>query len=158
HGYRSVLGQGGNPFATAVLRLLPSEGIAVAALANTGSSLPWKAVDEVLSTLLPSYRDKRAKDMGGDKPRPPDAPRPAVLTGDWKGKIQTDRGDHEFTLSIPASGAPHARIGSQLETLLNNARFSGSRLSGRMLGGSDTGELNGVLKFYLTLEGDLLYG
>jgi CubicO group peptidase (beta-lactamase class C family) len=170
YGYRSVLGQGGNSFATAVLRLLPSEGIVVAALANTDSSLPWKAVDEVLSTLLPSYREKRARNTGSEKPRRPDAPLPAALTGTWTGKIQTYQGDPPLTFSIAASGDVHARLGSQLETLLNNARFSDiveipgndrGQLTGRMSGDLGTDDLKGPrydLSFYLTLEGELLYG
>jgi CubicO group peptidase (beta-lactamase class C family) len=170
YGYRSVLGQGGNSFATAVLRLIPSEGIVVAALANTGSSLPWKVMDEVLCTLLPSYREKRARDTGSEKPRRPDAPLPAALTGTWTGKIQTYQGNLPLTFSISASGDVHARLGSQLETLLNNARFSdivevpGSdrgQLTGRMSGDLGTDDLKGSrydLAFYLTLEGELLYG
>jgi hypothetical protein len=34
------------------------------ALANTGTTLPGDFIHEVLSILLPSYREKRAKDTG----------------------------------------------------------------------------------------------
>jgi CubicO group peptidase (beta-lactamase class C family) len=170
HGFRSVLGQGGNPFATAVLRLIPSEGLVVAVLANTGSSLPWKVMDEVLSTLLPSYRERQVRDAGREMPRRPDAPLPAALTGEWTGKIQTYQGSLPLTLSIAASGDIHARLGSQLETVLNNAHFSEiveipahdrGQLIGVMWGDLGTDDLKGTrydLKFYLTLEGEALYG
>jgi hypothetical protein len=142
----------------------------VAVLANTGSSLPWKVMDEILSTLLPSYRDKRARDTGTEKPPRPNPPLPAALTGGWTGKIQTYQGDLPLTFSIAASGDVHARLGSQLETLFDDARFSDiveipgndrGQLSGRMSGDLGTDDLKGQrydLKFYLTLEGETLYG
>jgi CubicO group peptidase (beta-lactamase class C family) len=169
HGYRSVLGQGGNSFATVVLRLIPSEGIVVAVLSNTGSSLPWKVTDAVLDTLLPAYREKRAQDAADEKPRRPEAPLPAALTGEWSGEIRTYQGALPLTFSIAASGV-RARLGSQPETMLSHPRFSvvdeipahdRSQLSGAMPGNLGTDDMRGTrydLKFYLTLEGDALYG
>jgi len=177
YGYRSVLGQGGTSAAMAYLRLIPSERIAVAVLSNTGSSLPDAIMHAVLSELLPSYRERRARAIAGEKSNPTKtkvpaqkAELPASLTGEWTGKIHTYQGDLPLTFSIAASADVHARLGSQLETVLNNARFSEieeipahdrGQLSGRMSGDLGTDDLKGVrydLKFYLTLEGEALYG
>jgi CubicO group peptidase (beta-lactamase class C family) len=56
-GYRCVFVAGGNSFASATLKLIPSEGIVVAVLVNTAAGLPGAIVDEVLSVLLPPYRE-----------------------------------------------------------------------------------------------------
>ena len=58
-GFRSLRGQGGTDDAWAALQLIPSEGIAVVILANTGDDFPSKLMDEILSVLLPSYRQRR---------------------------------------------------------------------------------------------------
>jgi len=158
YGYRSVLGEGGWSGAAATLRLIPSEGIAVAVLANRGAALTETVADQILSTLLPSYGERQAKDSGRQKPRPPDPPLPAALTGKWTGRVQTYQGSHDLTLSFVAPGDVHVRLGSQLETLLSGVRYDGRELSGRMSGDPGTGELNGDVKLSLALEGGLLYG
>jgi hypothetical protein len=47
-----------------------------------------------------------------------------ALTGEWTGKVQTYQGSLPLKFSIAASGDVHARLGSQLETVLNNASVS----------------------------------
>jgi CubicO group peptidase (beta-lactamase class C family) len=163
YGYRSALAQGGTDDASAWLRLIPSEGIAVVVLVNTGTSRAGEIVDEALSALLPAYREKRERAAGGEPPRRPSAaPLPPSLVGKWAGRIQTYRGDVPLTFSIAESGDVHARLGSQLETLLNNARFNGQRLTGRMMGNLGTDEDTGPgpydLDVYLYLRGEAFNG
>jgi CubicO group peptidase (beta-lactamase class C family) len=152
-GYRSVMGQGGTDDASATLQLIPSEEIAVVVLANTGTTLPSAVVNEVLSTLLPPYRERRAK---AEPAKPPEGPKnnlpsPALI-GAWTGMIRTYRGNIPLTFSISSSGEVQAKLGSQLRTLLNNARFSKESLTGLMSGDLGTVEDTGVDPYDLDFE------
>jgi CubicO group peptidase (beta-lactamase class C family) len=167
YGYRGVLGQGGTGNTIAYLQLIPSEGIVVAVLANIGCSLAGEVVKEVLSVLLPPYREKRARAAASEtSSRPkadlPSSPAnlPASLTGTWTGSVQTYQGKRPLTLSIAESGDVHAKLGSQLGTLLDNARFKNGRLTGRMSGdlGDDAIRPPYELHFYLDLRGEVLNG
>jgi CubicO group peptidase (beta-lactamase class C family) len=162
-GYRGVLGQGGTDDAQAWLRLIPSEEIVVAALSNTGDPLPNTVIQEALSVLLPPFRERRAK-AGADKPperTEVNLPAPS-LTGEWVGVVKTYRGDVPLALSVASDGDVHAKLGSQLTTLLNDAQFSEKGLSGRISGelgiAEDIGPPPNVLHFYLDLRGETLYG
>jgi CubicO group peptidase (beta-lactamase class C family) len=58
--YRSVFAAGGTNDSSAILQIIPSEGIAVAVISNTGTTLPSTIAEEVFSELLPSFRGRRA--------------------------------------------------------------------------------------------------
>src|SRR4030095_6792645 len=88
YGYRGALGQGGTNDASASLQLIPSEGIVVVALANTGTTLPGDFIHEVLSILLPPYRERRAKDSGKKQQNEKASPSPSMV-GTWTGLIKT---------------------------------------------------------------------
>ena len=153
YGYRGVLGQGGTDDGSASLQLIPSEGIAVIVLANTGTPLPGAVVDEVLSTLLPTYRANRAK-ASAEKQQPSakdNLPSPAFV-GNWTGIIKTYRGNIPLTFSIAASGEVQAKVGSQLRTLLNNPRFENEVMSGMMSGSLGTVEDTGADPYDLQFE------
>jgi len=162
YGYRGILAQGGTDAAQAWLQLIPSEDIVVVALANNGMMGPG-VVREILSALLPTYRENRAKAKAEQKPETSrEASRPGVLAGTWKGIIKTYREDIPLTFSIADSGDVHAKLGSQLTTLLNDARFNNQRLRGRMSGDLGIQEEVGTepyhLDFYLYLRDDGLKG
>src|SRR6185437_467613 len=55
YGYRGVLAQGGTDITQAWLQLVPSEGIAVAALSNTGSADVQRIINDSLAVLLPRF-------------------------------------------------------------------------------------------------------
>lgn len=161
-GYRGLLAQGGTDAAQAWLQLIPSEDLVVVALANNGM-MGSGVVHEIVSALLPTYREKRAK--ADEKKTPPntsETPLPSALTGTWKGIIKTYREDIPLTFSIADSGDVHAKLGSQLTTLLSDARFDKQRLRGRMLGDlgveEDTGPERYHLDFYLYLRDEELKG
>jgi len=161
-GYRSILAQGGTDAAQAWLRLIPSEEIVAVALANHGM-MSSAMVDEVVSALLPKYGELRAQaDQKKSSPASQSAPPPATFVGTWKGIIKTYREDIPLTFSITESGDVHARLGSQLTTLLNDAKFDQQRLRGRMLGDLGIEEGSGQeryhLQFYLDLRGGALKG
>ena len=68
YGYRVVFGAGGTTDSSAYLYAVPSEGIVVAVLSNTGTLLPGKVVEEVLSEMLPRFREQREKAAESAKP------------------------------------------------------------------------------------------
>ncbi|HMG75426.1 MAG TPA: serine hydrolase domain-containing protein [Pyrinomonadaceae bacterium] len=171
HGFRSVRGQGGTDDAWAALQLIPSAGIAVVILANTGTDFPSKLSDEILSVLLPSYRQSAAiADNNSPTQRPPVGPEPS-LTGNWVGRIQTYKGNVPLVFSIAQSGDVQAKLGSALAVPLKNAQF-GSRFGKQLLAGrlaastlgtdEDTGPEPYDLDFELYLadqkQGQKLYG
>jgi hypothetical protein len=163
YGYRSVLGQGGTNDASASLQLIPTEGIVVVALANTGTTLPGDVIHEVLSTLLPTYREKRAEDLGKTpkQPQPPAAPSNSMV-GNWKGFIRTYRGNLPLALSISPLGEVQATLGSQPATAFKNPRFENERLTGITAGALNTDDDTGPdpydLDFELYLRGHELNG
>jgi CubicO group peptidase (beta-lactamase class C family) len=162
-GYRSVLGQGGTDDSSAWLQMIPSENLAVIVLANKGDSLPETIVPEVLSVLLPSFRQKRAAAKNPEKPpdKIPEPPPPA-LVGNWAGIIRTPKRELPLTFSISTTGDVQAKLGSELNTLLNHARFTSPRLTGVMAGNlgmdEDTGGEPYDLRFELYVRGNTLYG
>lgn len=134
YGYRGALAQGGTNDASASLQLIPSEGIVVVALANTGTTLPGDFIHEVLSSLLPLYRERRAKDLAKTKQQSPKpTPSPAMI-GNWKGLIKTYNGDIPLGFSISESGEVKAQLAGEAPTLLSNVGFDKGRLFGRMTG------------------------
>jgi CubicO group peptidase (beta-lactamase class C family) len=162
-GYRAILAHGGTNADQALLQLIPSEEIVVVVLANNGMLSPLAVVHEILSALLPTYQEKRAKVDEKKKPQnTKETPLPRALTGTWKGVIKTYREDIPLIFSIDDSGDVHAKLGSQLTTLLNDAKFDKQRLRGRMLGNlgveEDTGQERYHLEFYLYLRDGALKG
>jgi hypothetical protein len=133
-GFRSVLAQGGTDTAQAWLRLIPSEGIAVALLCNSGNSSVQAVVDEILSTLLPLYAEKLAQAAAvTEAPKP--AQRPSQpFVGSWKGAIKTFRGDIPLTFSIAESGEVQVQLRSQAVTVLDKPKFNEKRLFGTISG------------------------
>jgi CubicO group peptidase (beta-lactamase class C family) len=163
YGYRSVLGQGGTNDASASLQLIPTEGLVVVALANTGTTLPGDVIHEVLSTLLPSYREKRAEALGKEQKQPPAATVPSKsMVGNWTGFIRTYRGKLPLALLISPLGDVQGTLGSQPATPLKNQRFEKERLTGIMGGELSTAEDTGSdpydLDFELYLRGHELNG
>ena len=166
-GFRSLRGQGGTDDAWAALQIIPSEGIAVVILSNTGDNFPSKLTDEILSVVLPSYRENGAIANSSPAAQPPPATPAPFPPGNWVGRIQTYKGELPLTFSIAESGEVQARIGSAPATLLKNSRF-GSRfgkqfLDGRLLAGDletreDTGPDAYDLDFELYRQDQKLYG
>jgi CubicO group peptidase (beta-lactamase class C family) len=160
YGYRGALAQGGTNDGSASLQLIPSEGIVVVALANTGTTLPGDFIHEVLSTLLPKYRERRAKDLPRTA-QPSPKPTPAMV-GNWDGLIRTFSGDVPLSFSISESGEIGARLGNETPTLVSNVSFEKVSLFGRMSGKlpieQDAGSDPYDLDFELYLRGLALNG
>jgi CubicO group peptidase (beta-lactamase class C family) len=163
--YRVSHGGGMGGVATKLL-LLPREGIAVAALANTGCQLPYKIEGDILSVLLPGYAARLAERQAkktGEAANVPASEFQAVpeLLGNWRGVVQTYKGTLPMELSFKPSGDIHARLKDQLWALLNDARLMDGRLSGKMLGNIGTEDANRRpydLHLDLKLRGNVLNG
>jgi hypothetical protein len=156
---------GGMGGTVAQLVLVPREGIAVAAMANSFCSLPHSIDRDILPVLLPGCADKLPKEE--NKPAVPAAGVQTIpeLLGDWCGTVHTYQKDLPLTLSFKASGDIHAKLGEQLTTLVNDAKFVNGWLTGRMAGNIETGDANRRphhpyhhLALDLKLRGDVLNG
>jgi CubicO group peptidase (beta-lactamase class C family) len=163
HGLRSVLSQGGTDADQAWLRLVPSERIALVVLSNAGhGGVAQAVVDKLFATLLPSSAEERSKPDTLPQPSTSDNKLPATLLGEWKGFIRTYRGEIPLAFSIKESGDVHVKLGSQLETVLNNARFKDGKLRGASSGDlgvdDDVGSARYDLDFALFLRDGKLQG
>ena len=157
-GYHLVSHSGGMGGVATSLRLIPSEKLAAVVLCNGGDRLPHSISDEILATLLPKWKVDRT---------PPQVPPttafqpPPELIGTWTGTLCTYKGELPLTLRVLESGDVHARLGSQLKTLLNDVRWQDGYLSGRMTGEIGTEDANRrpyLLNLTLKLRGAALNG
>jgi CubicO group peptidase (beta-lactamase class C family) len=161
-GFRSVLSQGGTEAAQAWLRMIPSEGIAVVLLCNSGNASVSSIVDDIISTLLPEYGEQRARPVPAtDTPKAVALPSQAHV-GTWKGIVKTYRGDIPLRFFIPESGDVQVTLGSQPATPLNNSKFNEKRLSGTIAGDLsvhvDGAPKSGMLQFVLRFYDGVLRG
>jgi CubicO group peptidase (beta-lactamase class C family) len=162
HGYPGVLAQGGTHDATAYLQLIPSEDIAIAMLWNSGTPEGDKLVDEVLSTLLPHYRDALAKAPPELEASSlvPNRPSEAIL-GTWSGSIQTYKETLPLVISISETGEGRVRLGSEPEVRIAHVQTDRQMLKWRMAGPAglgDTGTTPYILDIKLYLHGETLMG
>jgi CubicO group peptidase (beta-lactamase class C family) len=160
--YREVSHGGGMDGASAVLALVPSEGIAVAVLCNSAVSLPAIVKDRVLSILVPPRSGKDAPVPGQEPKRLAQTPQPEPTPhGEWRGSVHTYRGDLPLTLWFKDSGDVHARLGDQLKTLVNDVRLRDGELTGLLAGDVGTEDANRRpydLRLTLKRRGDRLTG
>ena len=137
YGFQSVGGSGGTTYASAAIRIIPSEHVAVAALANTGTNLADQAVEEALAELVPQIGERRrlaaAASMSNSPPRARPAPAD-VLIGTWSGVIATPKGNRTLTLVVSASGQVDATVGTGERLPFARGAAVRSRVFGRLAG------------------------
>lgn len=159
------------------LAIAPEENAAVVVLSNSATPLTGYISNLIWHTLFPDIVPK---------PTPPEVPDPhrleregvleeagdgaaplieftpmPELAGEWVGEVDTHLGPHRLALAVDEGGRVHVRLGDQLWTLLNNARFDGAYLRGGFKGDIGTGDANRtdyVLSVELRLRGDTLNG
>ena len=174
YGYRAVFGGGGTTDSSSDLYTIPSEGIGVAVLSNTGTTLPSKVVEEVLSEMLPKFRREREKTAQSHEP-PTDSSNATQLptgqkirnffgkwrlAGQWMGEIETWEGAVPLTMSISSTQEIHTRIGSQ-DGVLQQAVVEDGHVYGVVQGDVGTPDAPRSpynLEFELYLRGDTLAG
>lgn len=158
-GRRSVSHTGGMGGVSTALRLFPAEKVAIVVLTNAGSHpVTGQVMNEIVGALFP-----------GAAPRPP-APAipgasrfepPGELIGTWSGQVHTPRASVPFTLEIKSDGDVHARLGTQLQTLLNRVSQANGYLTGTMMGDigtEDASRTPHTLSVTLKLRGTALVG
>jgi CubicO group peptidase (beta-lactamase class C family) len=144
-GLRRVSHDGGMGGVSTQLWLIPDQRIAVVALTNSttntaGPKVGAEAVEDLLAALLPTFAERlpdlrvAGRTAEQSKPYTPQA----ELLGSWKGAAQTYVGERALQLDFQADGDIHARLGAQLQTLVNDATWDGGWLTGRFLGDIDT--------------------
>lgn len=158
-GRLSVSHGGGMGGVSTVLRLFPAEKIAIVVLTNSGAHpVATLVTEEIISVLMPgAARKPPASPLPGPEPFKP----AGELVGTWKGSVQTYRGEVPFALEIQTDGDIHARLGTQLQTLLNRAGYRNGYLIGAMMGDIGTEDASRrphTLNLLLKLRGDVLGG
>ena len=140
------------------LRIFPAKQIAIAVLTNSSSPAPGQIADEIMATLMPDARPKPSTPNNQQEAvfKPADS-----MLGTWEGTVHTYKTDLPFSLVIQPDGDIHARIGTQLKSLVNRASFKDGILTGEFLGDIGTEDANRtryVLSLSLKLRGDVLNG
>jgi hypothetical protein len=149
---------------SAILCLLPDDRIAFVVLANANNDLPGQPPlpsvirDEIIAALFPGApRAASPANAAASRPFTP----PESLLGRWRGRVETWQGELPLTLDFQADGDVHARLGTQLTTLLNRPNFQDGSLTGVMSGDIGTEDANRtryVLSLSLKLRGERLTG
>jgi len=155
--------EGGMPGASAILRMVPSQRIAVVVLSNSRQSLTYELADAILDSLLPDWPARRLRDptlVRMNKPSPP-PPLPGHLTGTWNGQLVASVGTVAVTLRIRDGGSAMLRIGNRAEAPVSDLQFVEGWLSGRMSGtvpGPQVGADSDGLRLSLWLRDGALIG
>jgi CubicO group peptidase (beta-lactamase class C family) len=166
-GYVTRGHTGGMGGVATVMTLVPSEQIAVVALSNLGGILPHWARLEVLAALLPKYaenKDKATAALMQQAMPPAEAPPAEVaaeLVGKWEGVVETYEESLPVTIEFDAAGEAKARLGTQLRTLVDEIRWDGERIAGKMHGDLRTEDARrrpGHVALDLRLRGDVIDG
>ncbi len=150
-GYVTLGHDGGMDGVSTRLQLVPSAGLVVVVLCNAASDLPRHLADQICAALLPGYQPLEPGSAAQAGPPEPFAP-PEDLIGTWTGAVHTYHGELPIRFAFQADGDVHARLGDQLETLLNDACLRDGWLTGRMMG--DVGTTDAARRPYV-LQADL---
>jgi hypothetical protein len=162
-GYQLVHHSGGMGGVSTSLVLIPSERLALAVLCNGQKrQLMNLVVEEILSSLLPEYAEKKSRIEAEKEEEQVQRfePTPEFL-GRWSGSVHTYEGDIPFVLWFKESGDVHARLGDQLVLLINDSTFDDGYLRGKMMGDIGTEDANRLpyqLHLELKLRGRVLDG
>jgi CubicO group peptidase (beta-lactamase class C family) len=114
-GYRVILAQGGASGNSASLTLIPSAGIGVAVATNCDSLIVSDIVDEILSAMLPRYRDGRSHKRSPHSSSPgPAKSATTPFTGTWSGHVTTYRGAVPLNVSVSGLESIRATLGAAL--------------------------------------------
>lgn len=160
YGYKSFLSQGGTFDAMTWLRLIPSEGVAVIVLSNTGSADCGSIIDKTLSILLKPFRDNLMKGDQAATETNNKKPIPDLFLGQWKGYIQTYNNELPFEIVLSNVGENYS--GSDIKRKIDNVNYENGMISfdanGDLNTTEDTGKGPYGLNFNLYRKDNFLYG
>ena len=165
-GYRSVLAQGGTDAAATRLRVIPSEGIVVAVLANKGVSFTNDVVDAAIAALLPRYAELASAQQAGTSSAaasaPPSAPPriDSAYVGVWRGIVRAEGQEHPLDVIVSDSSVVRATVVPAEGERTGQARVSGGVLRLVLPGDRASADTTGGrrMAFYLRLRGSRLSG
>ena len=159
-GFHGVLAQGGTGDATAYLQLIPSEDIAVAVLLNTGIGDGNRIVDQVLTVLLPQYREHLAQPGATSQASSgvTQVQMPPTIPGNWSGFVRTCAGTVQLAAKIDTTGEVVAKLGSEPEVRISQARFGTKSVRWTMAGSLGVEGEPFTLTMRLRLQRGLLVG
>jgi CubicO group peptidase (beta-lactamase class C family) len=129
---------GGMGGVSTLLRLYPSEKIAIVVLSNASSNLPGQVMERIVAVVAP----EPPRNPGTQNQPPPDFKPHGELLGDWQGKVHTYKGELSFRLTFQPDGVVRAQLGTQSTTSLNRAQFRDGYLSGSFTGDIGTEDAN----------------
>ena len=173
-GLRTVWHEGGIGGARSIIKLVPSENIAVVVLLNSwNDDLPGRVANEVIATLVPGFRERMEE---GAPPASSGFEAYEALpefTGRWKGEIRTYAGDVPVYMVFQKDGDIHflkeldidrtwvLQNQGYFDRVLNNTGISGNRIYGWVDGlipTSDAMREPQVLVVDIVREGDKMSG
>jgi len=160
-GYRSILAQGGTDASSTWLRIIPSERITIAVLANKGVGFPNDIIDAALSALLPRYAELLAHSAQPTSAAaaPSMTPRlDSAFVGTWRGIVRAENGDVPLEIIVDDSGATRATLGARPGQALGKARLSGGTFRLNLPGDLEIGDTLSQLAFYLRPRSGVLNG
>jgi CubicO group peptidase (beta-lactamase class C family) len=140
HGYQTVGHEGAMVGSTTILKLFPTENLAIAVLANTFNEDAVVGIQqEIAAAVLPKY----AAALHTPAPPRPASPTTAKLHGDdlvghWVGNVRTWQSTIPIALDCKPDGDIHIKLGDQLESVLNEVQFQDGNLVGRFAGNIPT--------------------
>jgi len=124
--------RGSMPGATAGFTFVPGADVAIVVLSNGDRVSVTRIRDLVLEAL--GLADPPQDDQQEEE-KPPAGFHPGPeLAGTWEGAIATYQGDTPLRLEIRVDGDIHARLGSELPTLLGQVAFDDGILEGALMG------------------------
>ena len=132
HGVKVFGHSGGMPGVSTIMRIYPEEDMAVVVLTNTsGTGAVPQIEKEIAGGLIPRYAKALAADSKpAETPKNPYHPAPEFL-GTWTGTVRTWQATIPLQLIFQPDGDIHVKLGDQLETLLNDARWEDKMLTGK---------------------------
>jgi CubicO group peptidase (beta-lactamase class C family) len=161
NGYKGLLAQGGTWNAQSWMELIPSEDIAVIVLGNYGNGSPYRSIiNEVLAELLPKFKTNMIAASNLSKQEKPN-PKVELPASKWNGVVKTYKGDIPVVFNFNGSATSTADFGSVKDIKLSNVNVQPNWYSYRIegdLGLEDMGRPPYNMNFYLTQEGEELYG
>ncbi len=164
-GYKVIYVSGGYEYAQALLFTVPSEKIVVVVLMNTGhSTLAQEVADEVVSSVVPAYRENRAKAARTVEQSSHTSPNMlASIAGTWSGLVHTDTREVPLTLIVDKSGVVHASVASQPTVVEDGPEYRNGQFRAKISGPSGLYDRDAKKALALDLQllrrsGDVLNG
>lgn len=118
-----------------MLRLYPSENVAIAVLANKSGAAPARIAEEIAAAVLSRYAATRRERRSRTPEAGPMASFPPTnLAGAWVGTLRTYDSTVTMALLFQPDGDVHVTLGNQLRTILSGTSYRDGNLTGWFAG------------------------